>query len=288
VVLTTRDRRNLEVWLAGPVDGRPVVDHHGTPSCGYPARHVVAAAARNGVRLVCPTRPGYGASTPRPDRSVADVAEDVADVLDHLSLERCAVMGSSGGGPHALATAARLPDRVVAVATIAGAGPYGREDLDFLAGMGQDNVDEFGAALVGEQPLRAFLDGARPGLLGATPERIVAELSTLLPEPDRVVLTSELGEDLAASITHALGPGVEGWLEDDLAFIRPWRFDLAEVRVPAFVWQGDLDLMVPVAHGRWLAGNLAAATAHLLTGEGHLSIAAGRIDEILAELVRLP
>ena len=282
--VTTPDGRSLDVWLAGPPDGVPVVHHHGTPSHGKPDRHSQAAAHRAGVRLVCPTRPGYAGSTSRRGRSVGDVAGDVRVVLDSLRIERVAVAGSSGGGPHALATAAGLPDRVVAVATVAGVGPYGADGLDFLAGMGQDNIDEFGAALEGETRLREYLDAVRPPLLEATPEQLVGELGTLLPPADVRVLDGALGEDLAANFGAALLPGIEGWLEDDLAFVRPWGFELEQVRAPVFVWQGDQDLMVPFAHGRWLASALPDARSRLLPGDGHLSIAAGRIEEILTEL----
>ncbi len=257
-VVLLPDGRRLDVWLAGPADGVPVVDHHGTPSCGMPDRYVVRAVEELGVRLVRPTRPGYAGSDPDPGRSVGDVAADVEAVLDHLGLDRVAVMGASGGGPHALATAALLPERVTAVASIAGAAPFGAPDLDFLAGMGQDNLDEFGAALTGEGPLREYLEAARPGLLAATPEQIVEELATLLPDVDRAVLSGELGEDLAAGMGAALAPGVEGWLDDDLAFTRPWGFELGDVRVPTFVWQGDLDLMVP-PDARRLAGGPVTA-----------------------------
>ncbi len=279
------DGRRLEVWLAGPAGGLPVVAHHGTPGCGLPDRLLVATAQQRGIRLVLPTRPGYGGSDPHPGRSVFSVAADTAAVLDALGHGRVAVMGGSGGGPHALATAVGLGDRVVAAATVAGVGPYGADGLDFLAGMGQDNIDEFGAALAGEAELRPFLTAVRGALLEATPEQIVEELGTLLPAPDRAVLNGELGEDVAASFRHALAPGVEGWLDDDMAFTRPWGFELADVRVPVSVWQGDLDLMVPAAHGRWLADVLPTARPHLLPDDGHLSIEAGRAGEILDELV---
>ena len=278
------DGRSLDVWLAGPEAGPVVVVHHGTPSHGKPDRIMQAAAQAVGVRLVCPTRPGYAGSTPRPGRSVADVADDVRVVLDHLGTERAGTAGWSGGGPHALATAAALQGRIVAVASVAGVGPYGESDLDFLDGMGQDNLDEFGAAIDGESPLRAYLKAARPALLEVTPEQLVGELASLLPPPDVRVLSGEFGEDLAAGFRTSLRPGVEGWLEDDLAFTRPWGFELDQVRVPAFVWQGDQDLMVPVAHGRWLASALPDARPHLLSGEGHLSISSGKVGEVLTEV----
>ncbi len=282
--VATPDGRSVDVWLAGPEGGPVVVVHHGTPSHGKPDRTMQAAAQAVGVRLVCPTRPGYAGSTPRPGRSVADVADDVRVVLDHLGAERAATAGWSGGGPHALATAAVLQGRIVAVASVAGVGPYGESDLDFLDGMGQDNLDEFGAAIDGESPLRAYLDAARPALLEVTSEQLVGELGSLLPPPDVRVLTGEFGEDLAAGFRTSLRPGVEGWLEDDLAFTHPWGFELDQVRVPAFVWQGDQDLMVPVAHGRWLASALPDARPHLLSGEGHLSISSGKVGEVLIEV----
>jgi pimeloyl-ACP methyl ester carboxylesterase len=171
------------------------------------------------------------------------------------------------------------------VLVIAGVAPYEAEGLDFLAGMGEDNVVEFGAALEGEEPLRRYLDGERPALLDATPEGIIGALSSLLPEVDRAVITDEFGEDLAAGIREAVRTGVDGWLDDDLAFTQPWGFGLDEIRVPTAIWQGSEDLMVPFAHGRWLAAHLPSAAAHLEQGQGHLSVGIGALDRMLDELV---
>ena len=283
------DGRTLEVhltnWAGTGADAPVIVDHHGTPGCGLPPSTTAAAAARHGVRLVGPTRPGYAGSTPQPGRDVAAVAADVAAVLDQLGVERAAVTGASGGGPHALATAAGLPGRIGAVATLASVGPYGAPGLDFLAGMGQDNVDEFGAALVGEPALRAYLEAQRDGLAGVDAETIAQSLDSLLPPVDRAVVTGVLAEDLARSFSSGLAPGIEGWLDDDLAFTGPWGFALADLVVPVSIWQGGADLMVPAAHGAWLAGRIPGAAAHLLPLEGHLSIQVGRIDEIIEWLV---
>jgi len=288
-LLAMPDGRTLEVhltnWAGTAADAPVVVDHHGTPGCGRPSSITAAAAARHGVRLVGPTRPGYAGSTPQPGRDVAAVAADVAAVLDQLGVGRAAVMGGSGGGPHALATAAGLPGRIAAAATLASVGPYGAAGLDFLAGMGQDNLDEFGAALAGEPQLRAYLEAQRPGLVGVDAEQIAPALHTLLPPVDRAAVTGVLAADVAESFTSALAPGIEGWLDDDLAFARPWGFALADLAVPVSIWQGGADLMVPAAHGAWLADRIPGATAHLLPLEGHVSIVVGRIDEILAALV---
>ena len=275
----------LANWATTPDDAPVVVDLHGTPGCGRSMSAYRAAAAARGVRVVAPSRAGYGTSSPNPGRSVASVAADVAAVLDALGVGRVMVVGTSGGGPHALATAAGLPDRVTAVASVAGVGPYGAVGLDFLAGMGQDNIDEFGAAVQGEGPLRSYLDAQRAALAGVTADQLAAGMASLLPPPDLAVLTGAFADDLVEHFTHGLSEGIEGWLEDDLAFVAPWGFELSDLRCPVSVWQGSADLMVPAAHGAWLTAHLPGVTAHLLEGEGHLSIAVGKAGEIFDELL---
>jgi pimeloyl-ACP methyl ester carboxylesterase len=214
---------------------------------------------------------------------VADVVADTAEVLAALGVEECLVAGWSGGGPHALACAARL-EGVRAALVIAGAAPYRADGLDFLAGMGEDNVAEFGAALEGDDALHAFLAQLYPEFKAVTPAGIIEPLRTLLPNIDRAALTNEFGEDMAASFRQALCVGIDGWFDDDLAFVRSWGFDLDEVDVATSLWHGDVDLMVPFAHGKWLAAHLPAVSAHLLAGEGHLSIALGELDAMFDEL----
>jgi pimeloyl-ACP methyl ester carboxylesterase len=282
--ITLPDGRLLDVAVSGPANGVPLVFHHGTPGAATPSRVIERATHERGLRLVTFSRAGYGGSTRRPGRSVADVAQDVAAVLDHLGAPRCVVAGWSGGGPHALATAAGLPERVAGVLSIAGVGPYGRPELDFLAGMGELNIKEFGLALRGETALRPFLEAEAKDLRGADAEALHTALATLLSPPDRAALTHEYAEDTAASFTEALRLSVDGWLDDDLAFCRPWGFEPADLAVPAFVWQGTEDLMVPFAHGQWLAAHLPGAVAHLQPGEGHLSIGLGAIGAMLDEL----
>lgn len=284
--LTLRDGRRLDLRVSGPPEGMPLVFHHGTPGAVTPFGAVERAAHQRGLRLVTFSRPGYGASTRRPGRSVADVADDVAAVLGHLGTERCVVAGWSGGGPHALACAARL-EAVRAVLVIAGVAPHDAAGLDWMAGMGEDNVTEFRAAEGGETPLRAFLEEVGPHIAGVTAEGLVASLDTLLPPVDRAVLTDEYADDMVASFREALRTGVAGWLDDDLAFVKPWGFDPGAVAAPAAVWQGSADLMVPYAHGGWLAGHVPGAVTHLLEGEGHLSIGVGALDAMLDELVGL-
>jgi pimeloyl-ACP methyl ester carboxylesterase len=204
-------------------------------------------------------------------------------VLDAVEVDRAMVAGGSGGGPHALACAALMPDRTSVAMTIAGAGAYGRE-LDFLAGMGEDNVAEFSAALDGEETLREFLEKEAVQLRDANATQLIAALDSLLPDVDREVLTGELGEDTIAGLQYGLSAGVDGWLDDDLAFTRDWGFDLSAIEVPVSIWQGDADLMVPFAHGQWLARQVPNARTHLEAGQGHLSITVGAVERMLDEL----
>jgi pimeloyl-ACP methyl ester carboxylesterase len=109
-------------------------------------------------------------------------------------------------------------------------------------------------------------------------------METLLPEVDRALVTQDFGDFLAGNMREGLRSGPDGWLDDDLAFTRPWGFDLGSISVPTMLWQGSEDLMVPFAHGVWLAEHITGVTPHLLEGEGHLSVAVGSLDEMFGEL----
>ncbi|MGH3259489.1 MAG: alpha/beta fold hydrolase [Streptosporangiaceae bacterium] len=278
------DGRRIDVRVSGPADGLPLVFHHGTPGAATPIRAMERAAHARGLRLVTTSRPGYGGSTRQPGRTVADVAADTAAVLAAIGAERCLIAGWSGGGPHALACGARL-GAAAAVLVIAGVAPYPAAGLDWMADMGEENVDEFSTALRGEAELRPYLLQAGEPLKEITADQIVASLETLLPEVDRAVLTGEFGDDMAASFREAVRVSVDGWLDDDLAFTTGWGFGLEEITVPTMIWQGSADLMVPFAHGQWLAAQLPGASVHLEQGEGHLSVGIGALDRMLDELV---
>jgi pimeloyl-ACP methyl ester carboxylesterase len=279
------DGRAIDVEVTGPDGGDVLLFHHGTPGAVTQMRAMQRAAHARGLRLVTWSRPGYGSSSRQAGRRVADVADDVTVLLDHLQVERCLVAGWSGGGPHALATGALLPSRVLGVLSIASVVPDGLADLELTAGMGEQNVEEFELARHGEEALRPLLEREATGLAHADAAGLIEGLGTLLPDVDRQVLTAEVGEDMASGFAEALRTGVDGWLDDDLAFARPWGFELDQLSVPVFLWQGSEDLMVPFAHGQWLARNVPGATAHLEQGQGHLSIAVGSLDSMLDELV---
>jgi pimeloyl-ACP methyl ester carboxylesterase len=277
--------RTLDVEVTGPDGGDVLLFHHGTPGAVTQLRSMQRAAHARGLRLVTFSRPGYGSSSRQAGRRIADAATDVALVLDHLGVQTCLVAGWSGGGPHALATGALLPDRVRGVLSIASVAPDGLPDLDLLTGMGEQNVEEFGLAREGEDALRPYLDGEAEQLAEADAGALIEGMASLLPDADRRVLTDEVGEDLAANFHEALRSGVDGWLDDDLAFVAPWGFDLSQVSVPVSLWQGEADLMVPFSHGQWLSRNVPGVRSHLVPEEGHVSLTVGAIDRMLDELV---
>jgi len=283
--ITLSDGRALEVEVSGPDGGRVLLFHHGTPGGSVQFRGMADEVHERGHRLVTWSRAGYGASSRRPGRSVADEVADALAVLDHVGEDTCAVAGWSGGGPHALACGALAADRVRGVLCIAGVAPYDAEGLTFLDGMGQENHDEFGAALTGEPELRAYLEAARPELLRITGDQVQSQIETLLPPVDRESLTGEFGDFLARQFRQAVSVSVDGWLDDDLAFTRPWGFDLDAIAVPTYLWQGSEDLMVPFSHGQWLAAHLPSAVVHLEPGEGHLSVGIGAMGRMLDELL---
>ena len=278
--------RDLEVVVDGPDRGTVLLFHNGTPTAATPNPHIVNPAAKRGLRTVTYSRPGYAGSTQQHGRSVADAAEDSEAILDALSADRFVALGWSGGGPHALACAALLPERCMAAATMAGVAPYEAAGLDWLAGMGPENVDEFGAAIKGEQPLIEFLEAAAPGLREVTGSEVAAALGGLVSDVDKTALTGEFADALAEAFRRAVSRGIGGWRDDDLAFIRHWGFELMSVRVPVAIWQGAQDLMVPYDHGRWLAANVPGAQPRLLDSEGHLSLVS-HVDRILEDLVEL-
>jgi pimeloyl-ACP methyl ester carboxylesterase len=281
------DGRTLDVYLARPVGAVPLLFHNGTPSSGQLYAPFVEAASQRGLRMVSFSRAGYGTSTRNPGRSVADVSADVAAVLDRLGAHRFFTLGWSGGGPHALACAALLPARVIGAATVGGLAPYDAEGLDWIAGMGPENVAEFGAALAGDVALRTFLDGVGPSFAVVAADEVVARLGSLVSRVDRSAISGEAASWLASVFRESVRNGIWGWYDDELALVRPWGFDLADINVPVAIWQGLQDKMTPFAHGEWLASHIAGAHAHLPADHGHLSLGVDSFGLILDDLLTI-
>jgi pimeloyl-ACP methyl ester carboxylesterase len=270
-------RGRLDVEVTGPDDGETLIFHMGTPSLASMYSPLVELGAERGIRHVIYLRPGYGESERCEGRSVADCAADVVAVADALGIERFYTAGRSGGGPHALATAALLPERVIAAATIAGCAPRDAEGLDWLDGMGQENIDEIAAADAGEEALLAFIEPFGAKLTSA-------DAGDLLSDVDRGVMTGEFAEYEAESTRAGMKHGVWGWFDDDIELIKDWGFDLSDISCPVTIWQGAQDRMVPLAHGEWLAAHVPGARAKLLPDHGHLSLALGHYGELLDDL----
>jgi len=281
------DSREIDVLTTGPEDGFPLVVHGGTPGGLVVDTKIAAAATERGLRLVLTARPGYEGSTPRPGRRVRDVAADVSGVLDVLGASAFVSIGMSGGGPHSLACAALLPGRCLAAASVAGVGPYLADGLDFLAGMGPENVTEFGLAVRGTDALTPYLEKEAVALRQVTGDQVAAALGGLISSADAEVLTGEFAAEMAASLRASVREGIAGWRDDDLAFTADWGFSLDALDGRAAIWQGDQDRMVPYAHGQWLAAHIPAARVHLEPGAGHVTMVVTAIDRILDDLLDL-
>jgi pimeloyl-ACP methyl ester carboxylesterase len=255
------DGRTLHAYDAGRGDtDRPlaIVWHHGTPNVGAPPEPLFPAAARLGIRWVSFDRPGYGGSTPHPGRDIASAAADARSVADALGIDRFAVVGHSGGGPHALACGALLPERVVGVVSIAGLAPFGAEGLDWFAGMAASGVASLRAAAEG----RAAKEAHEASGVEYDPEFTGADLAALEGK------WSWLGSVVGPAVEH--GPGA--LIDDDLAYVAPWGFDPARVVAPTLFLHGGRDRVVPSTHSEWLARYCPPAELWLSADDGHISV----------------
>jgi len=229
--------------------------HHGSPQTGALLAPLLSATAERGIRLLSYARPSYGGSSPNPRRNVASAAADVAQIADALELARFAVMGASGGGPHALACAALLPDRVTAAVCLAGIAPFTTE-FDWFGGM-------------------AAPGGLRSAMNGQAARALYAETDVF----DRNVFTaadwaalggawSSLGDDSVRA--GAAGP--DGLIDDDVAFAMPWGFDVARVAAPVLLVQGGEDRVVPASHADSLLHAIGSSELWLRPHDGHISV----------------
>ncbi|KAI9691447.1 MAG: hypothetical protein M1822_007518 [Bathelium mastoideum] len=282
------DGRNLDYLISGAKDGFPLIWIHGTPGSYLPIPSFSAVCEKKGVKVITASRAGYGGSTRKKGRRVVDAVPDLQALNEHLGVKQCIVGGWSGGGPHALACAARLPGCLAAL-SVAGGAPYDAEGLDFFAGQGEDNVQEFKAALKGEEELQEFCQAMRPDLLKADPAGLTETMSSILPDVDKQAMleNKEIGQFMCDMFQEGLKHNSDGWVDDDITFVGPWGFDLSEIKVPVFQYQGTEDKMVPVGQGEWIAKHLPQEhfRNHLMQGEGHISIFLGQMDCMIDELL---
>ena len=265
------DGRNLSYCRYGPADGTPVVFFYGTPGTMYLTPDRLGLIDELGVRLLVPDRPGYGASARQPGRDVAAVTGDLTALADHLGWDRFAVWGGSGGGPHALACAAGLGDRIVRCAAAVCPAPFDADGLDWFAGMSALNVEEFTRARSGEAAYHPMAERlAHEAVAAAEAGRPAVTDDYDLPESDRAMLAARSGSPGFLFRTRAAYTGgVDGYVDDMLAFTRPWGFRVADVRGPVSIWYGPDDVLCPRAHADWLLAHVPGAEPHELSG-GHL------------------
>jgi len=255
------EERTLHVYDTGAdagTDRLTVVWHHGTPNIGAPPEPLFPTSDRLGIRWVSYDRPGYGGSTRRVGRDVGSAADDVATIADALDLDRFAVMGHSGGGPHALACAARMPDRVLAVLAVSSVAPFGADGIDWFAGMAPAGVASLRAALEGREAKERYESSAPEGEPGFIP----ADWAALAGD------WAWFGPIVNAGLAGGLG----GYVDDDLALVAPWGFDPANVDAQTLLLHGELDRMVPSSHSKWLLRNCPFASLRLTPEDGHISI----------------
>jgi pimeloyl-ACP methyl ester carboxylesterase len=270
-LLTLPDGRTLAYAEWGDPAGSPIVVIHGTPGCRLNRHPDNAKIAATGARVITYDRPGFGASDRHRGRSVNDCVADIAALADSLEIERFAVTGGSGGGPHCLAVAAGLPDRVTRAACIVGVAPYDLMGEEWYDGMDAENVKEFSWALAGEQKVHDELAGEAARMLARMaedPANILGDFD--IPDEDRAILSRpDIAALMVEAVTECVRGGVWGWVDDDIAFTRPWGFDLSTIDVPTTIWWGSKDVLVPPKHGEWLASRVPNSIAHVDHSGGH-------------------
>jgi pimeloyl-ACP methyl ester carboxylesterase len=263
------DGRTLAYGERGSSDGVPVLVNHGTPGSRLSRHPDPSLYERHGVRMIAYDRPGYGRSDPKPGRSVADAAADIAAIADSLGIERFAVVGGSGGAPHALACGALLGARVLRVGALVTPAPSDADDFDFFQGLADINVREFSAALEGPEAVEAFIQPYADELR-RNPDAVIDEIVSELPDVDREIAErEEFRAIMRESFAEAVRQGVRGWADDDLAFAKPWGFEPEDVHAEVRLWQGELDVLAPRSHGEYVASRLPNASFELLEGGGH-------------------
>ena len=255
----------LAVQSWGDPHGSPVILMHGMPGSRIGPRPRGIVLERMGIRLISYDRPGYGSSSRRERRTVADAGRDVERIADALGLGEFSVVGRSAGGPHALACAARLPGRVTRVATLVTVAPPDADGLDWDEGMSPLNVRDYAeldqdivTTADDVAPLTKSLD-ARAAEVREDPETLIKFLMPELIRPDRrVVENRSIRRLLTATYAEAVREGSGGWIDDAVALRSPWCVDFARVRCPVLLWHGEDDQFSPVEHTRWLAARLRA------------------------------
>ena len=278
-----RDSRMLDFISNDVKSSSAILFHHGTPGdCSAWQKWFKDIP---GVLAIAASRPGYGLSDRKKGRTVASDLSDQNQLLEHLNVEKFVSIGWSGGGPHALNMSRN--SKCQGVITLAGVGEWGNADLNFLEGMGPENHEEFGAALSGEESIEKWMQENAAAFKNVTGEDLISSFGGLIGDADKKALTPKVAQEDAATFRRALSVSYYGWLDDDLAFVQPFGFDLTKVDKPVLVWQGDDDFMVPRAHSQWLAAKIPTAKLNFVAGHGHISLGESYRNEIIDQALQL-
>lgn len=286
-VVETGDGRRLSVDVTGDLSGSPVFLLHGTPGSRLGPRPRSLLLHRLGVQLISFDRPGYGGSDRLPGRRVADAAMDVAAIADAYGLDQFAVVGRSGGGPHALACAALLPERVSRAAVLVSLAPRGADGLDWFGGMADSNVDAYaGPAGRLDRVIARLIRTA--DIVRDDPASLIATLQEEMTEDDRrVVADAGIRLGLMRAYAEALRESPYGWIDDVSAFRTEWGFDPASVSVPVLLWHGERDMFSPVSHSRWLGARIPDAMVVVKSDAAHFD-ALSVLPDVLQWLIADP
>jgi len=286
-VVETGDGRRLRVEVSGDLDGSPVFLLHGTPGSRLGPRPRSLLLHRLGVRLISFDRPGYGGSDRLPGRRVVDAALDVAAIADFYGLDQFAVVGRSGGGPHALACAALLSGRVSRAAVLVSLAPREADGLDWFGGMADSNVDAYAGPAGRLDRVIARLT-ATADTVRDDPARLLAMLNGEMTDDDRrVVADAGIRLGLMRAYAEAVRESPYGWIDDVSAFRAEWGFDPAMVSVPVLLWHGERDVFSPVSHSRWLGARIPDAMVVVKSDAAHFN-ALDVLPEILQWLIADP
>jgi pimeloyl-ACP methyl ester carboxylesterase len=283
--LALRDGRVLGIEEYGDPNGTPVFFFHGIPSCRLEAAPASDAARLAAVRLIAVDRPGFGLSSFHSYRPLARFTDDIGELADQLSARRFAAVGVSGGAPFALATAAMLPERVSAVATVGGffvpPGP------DPFAGMSRELRASLWLARRAPWLARPLFAVTARAVRRSDGRQFVRALAKRMPAPDRELLRDpEVQSLLIGSFREAFAGGARGAAWEQRLLVRDWGFATDSLKAPLTVWQGSLDRNAPRKLGQSLAAAVPGARLELREGEGHLSLIHDRMEEVLRDLAR--
>jgi len=278
-VLTLRDGREMTWRWWGEPGGTPLLRIQGTPSCRLQRNPNPNVQREVGARYLMADRAGYGGSTRKPGRGIADIADDYAELLEAHGLDRVPAMGTSGGGPHVLALAARHPDRVSAATVVVGGTPLVPEEVAQLVGV---NARGYALAEQGWEPLHEFLVEVRKRLL--SDEGMQGVLSDA-PPSDRAIMSDPVWQRMSrANIAETLRQGAEGWADESLAMHRKWDFDPSTIKTSVTWWHGDDDKNAPLSAARRVVASLHKVDLRTWHNEGHF-VSLTHDKEIVQELL---